>query len=60
MVSGHKIFVAGVLAVGEAPQAKGEIPLSLEIGVPKNTPHNSLEHSEKLPKSSRKLSQSKP
>ena len=37
--------MAGSLVVDD------EIPFSLEIGVSKNTPHNSLEHFEKLPKS---------
>ena len=37
--------MAGVLA------ASGEMPLSLKIGVSKNTPHSSLEHFEKMAKS---------
>ena len=44
--------MVGMSVAGEAPKVSGEIPLSLEIGVSKNTPHSSLEHSEKLPKSS--------
>ena len=45
-------FFIGSSAVGEASQADSEIPLSLEMDFSKNTPHSSLEHSEKLPKSS--------
>ena len=60
VVSGHRIFLAGSLAAGEAPQVGGEIPLSLEIGLSKNTPHSFLEHSEKLPKNSKKFSQFEP
>ena len=39
--------MASASAADEAPQVDCEIPLSLEIGVSKNIPHNSLEHSEK-------------
>ena len=59
MVSGQ-IFLVGLSAANEASQVDGEIPLSLEMGVSKNTPNSSLEHSKKLPKSSRKLSQFEP
>ena len=48
VVSDHQIFVVGASTAGKASQAGGEIPLSLEIGVSKNIPHNSLEHFEKL------------
>ena len=58
--TGFRYFVTFVDSseVGEASRAGDEIPLPLEIGISENTPHNSLEHSEKLSKSSRKLSQS--
>ena len=60
MVSSLRIFLVDSSVADEASQAGDEIPLSLEMGVSKNTPHSSLEHSEKLPKSSRKLSQFEP
>ena len=47
VVSGYQIFFIGALAIDEAPQVGGEIPLSLKIGVSKSTPHNSLEHYKK-------------
>ena len=42
MVSGHRNFLVGSSVAGKAPQAGGETPPSLEIGVSKNTPHSSL------------------